>query len=75
MKKDILIHSDFLPKCGFVFDMFSRRWLYIHDHVLNLKIKSRVDSLTGKVIPVVRVFVYEAVPGEAGLKNHKGIDD
>ena len=59
LKKDILIHSDFLPQYGFVYDVFSDRWLYINDHKILINIKTKIDPLTGKVIPAGRVFVYE----------------
>ena len=59
LKKDILIPSDFLPQYGFVYDVFSDRWLYINNHKVKVRIKTKIDSLTGKIIPAGRVFVYE----------------
>lgn len=59
LENDIEIESNFLPQYGFVFDMFLERWLYINSHRISIHIKSKADPLTGKVIPVGRVFMYE----------------
>ncbi len=59
LESNIEIESNFLPGYGFVFDMFSERWLYINRHSISIHIKSKIDPLTGKVIPIGRVFMYE----------------
>ncbi len=58
LEKEILLNSNFIPDDTYYFDLYTNRWEFSSDHVIKLKIKTKVDKRTGKTIPAGRIVMY-----------------